>query len=350
MTTADARLPGISGSGDTHPSRLGWLLSVLATRMLPIRPAQVAAWEVAVLAAALTFHLAGLVGRVVIAFAALLVVGSTSVRIAGRHFAGWTLTWIGYRLLQHDDRKLATDPLLGLVPDFRLRQHADRAGNRFGIAGVGDGWSAVVRVHGDPDPLKVLDVVRGACDDAEIPLAAAQLTIRADSAERTQFVAVRYRVADAPLAALSRGSGELGQLRATARAALGVVGALADAGLDSTVLEAGALAAELRASLGAGSRVVVSDEWCAWSAGDTEQSGFAATPNVLGAHARGAAFTVTSATVSRTRHGRFREEIVVRAAGLGGRPGTKDFDVPVVPLYGRHEAAVRRTLPLALAR
>lgn len=352
MTTAGARIPGISRNGDTHPSRAGSPLSVLAARMLPIRFTQIAAWEATVIAAALTFHLAGPAGRVAIALAAALVVAGTSVRVAGRHFAGWTLIWIGYRLLQHHDRKLAMDPLLGLAPDFRLRQHGDRSGNRFGIAGVGDGWSAVVKVHGEPDPRTLLDVVRKACDNPDIPLSAAQLTIHADGARRAYLVAVRFRAAEAPLAAISRGSGELGEHRATARAALGVVAALADAGYDSTVLEAGELAAELRASIGVGadSRVVVSDGWRSWSAGDTEQAGFSATADVLGAHARGAAVTVTSFTTSRTSHGKLRDDVVVRVVAREGTPDAKDLDFPVVPLYGRHETSVRRSLPLALTR
>lgn len=350
MTTADARMPGRPGRRDTYPGHLGLPLSFVATRMLPIRPGQIAAWEVAIIAAASTFTVFGFAGRFVATLAAVLVVGTTSVRVAGRHFAGWTLTWIGYRLLRHHDRKLATDPLLGLVPDFRLRQHVDRTGNHFGIAGVADGWSAVVRVHGDPDPRTLLHVVRQACDNEDIPLAAAQLTIRVDSSERVHLVAVRFRAAEAPLAAISRGAGELGPLRATARAAVGVVGALADAGCRATVLEAGELAAELRASLGVSSQGGVSDGWSSWSAGDTAQAGFAASADALGTHARNAAFTITSATVSRTRHGKLRDDVVVRAAGLCGRPCPRDFDVPVVPLYGRHESAVRRTLPLALAR
>lgn len=355
MTTADARIPEIPGIGDAHPSRAGSVLSVLVSRMLPIRVGQIAAWEIAIVAAALTFQAFSFTGRFASTLVAVLVVGTTSVRVAGRHFAGWTLTWLGYRLLRHEDRKLATDPLLGLAPDLRLRQHTDRAGHRFGLAGVGDGWTAVVRVHGDPDPRALLGVVRGVCEAGEIPLAAAQLAIRAGCAERVTLLAVRFRAADAPLAALCRGTGELGQFRATTRAALDVVGALADAGCRGTVLEAGELAAELRASLGVGARVVVADDWRSWSAGDTEQAGFAATAEALGARARGAAFTVTSFTASRTRQGSVREavvvrEVVVRSAGLEVRPTAHDFDVPVVPLYGRHDSAVRRTLPLALPR
>ncbi|NKQ56555.1 type VII secretion protein EccE [Amycolatopsis sp. K13G38] len=319
--------------------------------MLPIRLTQLAAWEAAIVAIPLTFGLVGLPGRLAIGIAALLVVATTSVRVAGRHFAGWTLTWISYRLLQHDDRKLARDPLLVLVPDFRMRQHIDRAGNRYGVVGVGDGWSAVLRVHGEPDVEAVSELLRKACDDAEIPLAGAQLTIRTDGVARAYLVAVRYRPADAPLAALSRGRGELGELRATTRAALGVLGTLAEAGYRASVLEAGELAAELRTSLGGpGPDAVVDDGWHAWSAGTVSHAAFAANADALGAHARGALFTVSSRTLIRTPGAGVREEITVRAAAGHAPPATRDFDVPVVTLYGRQEPAVRRSLPLALTR
>jgi len=315
--------------------------------MVPIRVSQLAAWELTIVTIPLTVHLVGVAGRVTIAIAALLVFATTSVRVAGRHFAGWTLTWISYRLLQHDDRKLAGDPLLALAADFRMRQHVDRAGHRYGVVGVGDGWSVVLRLPGEPGE-KVLDVLREACRDREIPLASAQLTIRTDGVHRVCLVAARFRPTDAPLAALSRGRGELGQLRATTRAALGVVGALAEAGYAATVLEAGELAAELRASIGeTGASSEVSDGWQAWTAAGTSQSGFSGDARALGTHARGALFTVSSYTV--TSDG-MREEITVRAAGTRTAPTTRDFDVPVVALYGRQESAVRRSLPLALTR
>jgi hypothetical protein len=60
----------------------------------------------------------------------------------------------------------------------------------------------------------------------------------------------------------------------------------------------------------------------------------------------GAAFTVTSYTLTRTAGGREKAEVTVR---VGVRPGAP---VPApgaaIPLHGRHGAAVRQTLPLAL--
>jgi Putative type VII ESX secretion system translocon, EccE len=354
VTTADA--------GEPSPHHDGSLLSAITTRLLPIGFGQLAAWDAAAIAILLAFATLEEPARSLVAAVAALVLAATSVRIAGRHLAGWMLTWISYRLLQHEDRHLGTDPLLVLAPDLRLRQHADRAGNRYGIVGIGDGWTAVVRLHTEPDIGKVTEVLRQACDNADIPLAGAQLLVRADATRREYLLAVRFRPADAPLAALSRGSGELGELRATARAALGVLG---EAGYHGTVLEAGELAGELRAILGGqgaladGRQVTgprVADGWRSWSAGDTTQTCFAALtrpglPLVLGPHASGARFTVTSYTLCRTTLGRLRADVtirVVRHRDARGPARSRDLQVPAVPLYGRHEAAVRRTLPLAL--
>jgi type VII secretion protein EccE len=358
LTTADARIPAIHGAGDAR--RLGWRPRAVISRMLPIRSGQMVAWVVAAIVAALTFPVVGQPARIVFVTLAVLVFGTTSVRLARRHLAGWTLTWISYRLLRHDDRRLGADPLLVLAPDLRLRQHADRAGNRFGIAGVGDGWIAVVKLRpaAEPDVGKVADVLRHACDNADIPLAGAQLVLRTEGEQREYLLAVRYRSAEAPLAALARGSGELGEHRATTRAALGVVGALAETGCPSTVLEAGELAAELRRFLGVQGRSgATADGWRSWSAGNTTQACFGGlcTDNlqaVFLAQAPTAGFTVTSYMLHRTALGRLREDVMIRVVHQGTEtpPSAADLDVPAVPLYGRHESAVRRTLPLALPR
>lgn len=359
MTTADARIPAIHGAGVAH--RLGWLPPAVISRVLPIRKGQIVAWALAAIVAAVTFPVVGQPGRIVFGTLAVVVFGTTSIRLARRHLAGWALTWISYRLLRHDDRRLGADPLLVLAPDLRLRQHADRAGNRFGIAGVGDGWTAVVKLRpsAEPDVGKVADVLRHACDNADIPLAGAQLVLRTQGEQREYLLAVRYRPAESPLAALARGNGELGEHRATTRAALGVVGALAEAGYPSTVLEAGELAAELRGFLGVqGPSGAAADGWRSWSAGSTTQACFGglcmdSLQAVFRAQAPTAAFTVTSYMLHRTALGRLREDVMIRIVkqdGLDEPPRAADLDVPAVPLYGRHEAAVRRTLPLALPR
>jgi hypothetical protein len=336
-------------------------VALLSSRVLPVRPAQVVVWLVAVAACLVS-------QEIPVLLLAALAVGTTSVRVAGRHFAGWTAIWVQHRLLQHDDRRPGDDPLLVLTPDFRLRQHHDRAGNCFGVVGVDGGWTAVLRLApqpvGEPDVARLTELLREACDNADIPLAGAQLMVRTEQARRVHLVAVCYRPAEAPLAALSRGAGELGEHRAITRAALGVLGALADAGYPATVLEAGELAAELRETLGvqgellAGSRrtSAVVDGWWSWSAAGTTQTCF--TPktdlaSAFSASAKDASLTVVSYDLRRTHLGRLRADVLIRVVkhqGMRKAARAEDLDVPVLPLYGRHEAAVRRTLPLALPR
>lgn len=359
MTTADARLPSIPGA-ETAVSRRGsrWP-AVLAPVLLPVRSGQIVAWEVSAISIPLAWHSPAL--RLTVVTCAFLLFAATSVRIAGRHLAGWSLIWLSFRISQHDERRLAPDPLLALAPDLRLRQHADRAGNRFGVVGVGDSWSAVIRLDPGsmPDPAAITDILRQACDNADIPLTAAQLLTRSDGTDRTDLLAVRYRPAEAPIAAVARGNGEVGELRATTRAALGVLGALSEIGYTGTVLEAGELAAELRETLGvhedrAGSVV---NGWRSWAADGSVQAGFTpvgTSPGaVLGTYARGSAFTVTSYVLRRNALGRLREELTIRVVRNQVRrkpPRARDLGFRVVPLYGRQQSAVRRSLPLALAR
>ncbi|WAL67296.1 type VII secretion protein EccE [Amycolatopsis cynarae] len=353
MTTADARLPGIAGGGpgrrDGRPRPAG------RTWLRPVRFGQFAAWEVAAFTVPLACRAYGPGAVLPAALLALLVVAATSVRIAGRHLAGWALTWIAYRLQAHDDRRRTTDPLLVLAPDLRLRQHSDRAGNRFGIAGIGDGWTAVVKLSGEPDLPTVVAIARRACEDLEIPLGSAQVLVRSRAGRRTYLLAVRYLPGYAPLAAFARGHGELGELRATARAALGVLGALYDAGYGGTVLEAGELAAELRETLGAPLTAEVIDGWRSWTAGTVSQACFTPLPGAFPepvADPPGALGTTVSYTVRRTRGDRLRDEVTIRVAWPAGtrRPQLREPSLPAVPLYGRHEAAVRATLPFALPR
>lgn len=351
MTTADARLPGVAGDGPPRPAGRPRAAGGIGLR--PVRFGQLALWEAAAFAVPLACRAYGPAALLPAALLALVVVAATSVRVAGRHVAGWALTWVSYRLLAHDDRRRTTDPLLVLTPDLRLRQHADRAGNRFGIAGVGGGWTAVMKLSGQPDPATVLGIARRACADIEIPLASAQLLVRSRAGRRTYLFAVRYRPADAPLAAFARGRGELGELRATARAALGVLGALDEAGCGGTVLEASELAAELRASLGVPLTAEVTNGWRAWKAGTVSQACFTPLPGTPPVpEPVGALFTVVSHTVCRTRGDQLREEATLRVAWSAGtrRPHDREPDLPAMPLYGCHEAAIRRTLPFALPR
>ncbi|GAA4548536.1 type VII secretion protein EccE [Amycolatopsis samaneae] len=336
--------------------------------LLPIRPLQAAVWEIAGIAVLVVFALPGVAQpvRITVASVAAVLVAVTSVRFAGKHAAGWALTWLGYRLRRHDDRRDSPDPLHVIAGPVRVRQHVDRAGNRFGVAEIDDGWSAIVRLTpgpGTPSPEALVDILRDRFRDAAIPLSSAQLLTWAVPREdgpvlRVRWLTVRYRPEEAPIAALARGGGELGALRSTACAALGLMGALAEAGYVSTVLEAGELAKELRVALGVrrepdSPEIPAADGWGAWQWGESAQACF--TPRsarglarTLDFSATGAAFTATSYTLRRTPGGRERADVTIRVGARPGSPVPSLTGVSAVPLYGRHASAVRRTLPLAL--
>ena len=327
--------------------------------LLPIRPLQVALWETAGIAVLLAFTTdLPQPSRIAVAAVAGSLVLLTSVRLGGRHLAGWTLTWLGHRLRRHRDDP---DPLYHVAGPVKVRQHVDRAGNRFGVAEVDGGWSAIVRLVPGPDtpgPAALVDILRETYRRTDIPLASVQLLTWAvphgEQVLRVRWLAVRYRPDEAPIAALARGGGELGALRSTACAALGLMGTLAEAGYPSTVLEAGELAEELRVALGTqGPRgETAPDRWGSWAWGGSTQACFAprserALPVTLDLSVPEAAFTATSYTLRRTPGGRERAELTIRVGARAGAavpaPG-----VPAVALHGCHGAAVRRTLPLAL--
>ncbi|MEU4251949.1 type VII secretion protein EccE [Amycolatopsis sp. NPDC026612] len=345
VDTAGAVRPAPSRSAATP---LPWLL--------PIRPLQAALWEIAAIAVLLAWLVDAVPHPVRIGVSVLAgsVVLLTSVRFAGRHPAGWALTWTAYRLRRHDTRRESPDPLLCVAGPVKVRQHVDRAGNRFGVAEVDGGWSALVRLTsgpGAPEPL--VDALREAYRRTDVPLASAQLLTWAiphgEQVLRVRWLAVRYRPDLAPIAAVARGGGELGALRSTASAALSLMGSLAEAGYQSTVLEAGELAKELRVALGVqGAASEPPDRWKSWMWGGGAQACFRPrSPRVPDFAVPGAAFTATSYTLTRTPGGREKAEVTIRVGARAGAsvpaPG-----IPVVPLHGRHGAGVRRTLPLAL--
>ena len=329
--------------------------------LLPIRPLQAAVWEIAAIAVLLAWLLSGVTQpvRIGVRVGAGLVVLATSVRFAGRHLAGWALTWTAYRLRRHDTRRDSPDPLLHVAGPVRVRQHVDRAGNRFGVAEVDGGWSAIVRLTpgpGAPGPAALVELLRAAYRRADVPLASAQLLTwavpRGQQVLRVRWLTVRYRPDLAPIAALARGGGDLGALRSTASAALSLMGSLAEAGYQSTVLEAEELSRELRVALGTqGPRGEGATEgWQSWKWGESKQVCFtprSAHPSILDWAVPGAAFTATSYTLHRTPGGRETAEVTIR---VGARPGAAvpPPGLPAVPLHGRHGSAVRRTLPLAL--
>ncbi|HKS49019.1 MAG TPA: type VII secretion protein EccE [Amycolatopsis sp.] len=351
MTTGEIPVPLARPEGANHAQGgpRSWLW--------PVGPGQIVAWAAAV-AVPLVFHPPGQAALFLLIALAASVVAATSIRFAERHLAGWAFVWISYRLLQHGDH-LTTDPLRVLVHDFRLRQHRDRAGHPFGIAGIGDGWSAVIRVSGEPQAGALVAVARAACENGDIPLSGTQVIVRTDGDKRVWMLAVRYRASQAPLAALLRGGGEEGELRTTARAALAVMSALAGAGYRSGVLDAGELAAELRTALGGLTlSSVVTDGWRSWSSSGTTQACF--TPlgevdpaSMLTAKAPTASLTVASYSLWRTGSGEWRDEKTVRLVkyqGIRNAPRAAEVGLPAIPLFGRQAAGMRRTLPLALPR
>ncbi|WP_414640280.1 type VII secretion protein EccE [Amycolatopsis sp.] len=357
--SVDARI-GTQETTTTGPQRASawaWIL--------PVRPLQLAIWELAGIAVLLAIGLDHVAQPLWITICALAAVAflTTSIRISGRHLAGWALIWIGHRLRQHDNRRDSSDPLHRIVGPVRVRQHVDRAGNRFGVAEVDGGWTAIVRLTGPvtPEPDALMAILRETYRQTDIPLATAQLltwTVPREDGEpfRAHWFAVRYRPDEAPIAALARGGGEIGALRSTACAALGLMGTLAEAGYESTVLEAGELGEELRVSLGVERQGTpeITDSWRTWSAGATSQACFAPRSRqdigrALDLSLPTAAFTACSYTLRRTPAGKERSEVTLRVGSRqGDLPSAADLGLRVVPLHGRHAAAIRRTLPLAL--
>ncbi|UUV30564.1 type VII secretion protein EccE [Amycolatopsis roodepoortensis] len=328
--------------------------------LLPIRPLQAALWEIAGIAILLALTVDGIPQAVwisIVAVAGVLVL-TTSVRFAGRHAAGWALTWARYRLKRRDKNEVP-DPLHRLAGPVRVRQHVDRAGNRFGVAEVSDGWSAIVRLTPGtvaPSPDKLVGILREAYTSTGIPLSSAQLLTwtvpNGQSLLRVRWLTVRYRPEDAPIAALARGGGELGALRSTACAALRLMGTLAEAGFESTVLEAGEVTENLRVALGSGQDTPV-DGWRSWAWGGASQVCYRPRSErdlgrTLDFHVPGSAFTATSYTLYRSPGGREKSEVTIRVGGRPGAEPVRPAGIAVAPLHGRHAAAVRRTLPLAL--
>jgi type VII secretion protein EccE len=179
------------------------------------------------------------------------------------------------------------------------------------------------------------------------------------------WLAVRYRPADAPTATIARGGGELGAARATAAAALGLAGKLAEAGYGGVVLDEPELRQELLVALGSDSPTVnvtapvtVQETWQDWSIGTLRQVTYrpkAAADGraVLARFVPGAAFTCTSYALRRTARGELRGESRVR---IGWHPTSRPpaprqvaaaLGVPLLADNGRHAESVVDNLPVA---
>jgi type VII secretion protein EccE len=340
----------------------------------PVRVWQLATWQVAALAVAFTLDRPVPV-RLAVAAAAGAVFVLTSVRTGGRCLSQWADTLVRYRR-RRGARRGAAEPLTALLPDLRLRQHVDRAGNRVGLAVCGDGLTAVVRLTPTTraDPGTLLAVLRDAFDSSTIPLAAAQLVVwtvaaprqggrhqaaAAPEPMRVYWLALRYRPGRAPDAARARGGGETGAMRATASAALGLVVRLDEAGYPSAVLDQDALGQELLVALGASATTAahVREGWRSWSATDIRQVCYLPDrrldpADLLDRWIPEAAFTCVSYTLTRTARGQVHGESAARLGtprARGARPPKPNsaFGGPATPTTGRHHRYVLRTLPLA---
>ncbi|GAA1981561.1 type VII secretion protein EccE [Amycolatopsis minnesotensis] len=323
-----------------------------APLLFPVRVRQIAVWELAAVAVLTAFGFDDVPHplRIAVASVAAVAVLATSIRIGGAHFAGWAAAWLGYRFGRRDE------PLTG---DVEIREHVDRAGNRFGVARAGDGWSCVIRLAGtaSASPAALRDGVLEAFRRPEIPLASAQVLVwtvpgpDGGAPLRVRWLAVRYRPEAEPLAATARGGGELGAMRATVSAALRIVGGFANSGWESAVLDAAELEEDLRVALGARDGEVA-DNWRAWRSGDLTQTchaplGRQDSARVLDGYADGAAFTATSLLVHRDPGGHERITTTIRIGATGHDAHALPFRTR--PLHGRHAAHVRLSLPLALS-
>src|SRR5882757_5258469 len=111
----------------------------------PVRIGQVALWEIALVAVAATVWPWRIVS-IVVASVAAVTIAVTSVRFAGLCCYQWVGVLFRYRARRRSASARSTDPLAAVLPGVRLRRQIDRAGNRAGLADLGDSLSAVVRL------------------------------------------------------------------------------------------------------------------------------------------------------------------------------------------------------------
>jgi type VII secretion protein EccE len=347
----------------------------------PVSIGQVALWELAIVAVAATVYPVRIVS-VVVAAVAFVVIVVTSVRWSGLCAYQWVAVLLRFRR-RHGVAK-GIDPLGIVAPGIRFRRQVDRAGNRAGLAELGDSLAAVVRLTpaANPNPAVLLDVLESAFNATEIRLAGAQLVVWAVPSPpraryygdrrdvepmRVHWLALRYQAAGAPAAAAARGGGDAGAARATATAVMALAGRLAEAGYAGVVLDEPELRQELLVALGSdhpalggNARVefAVRETWHDWSIGTLKQTTYqpklpSAGREVLGRLLPQAAFTCTSYSLRRTARGELRGESRVRVGvhPTVRKPTVKQvaqaLGVALLARDGRHAESVVDTLPLA---
>lgn len=378
MNTRTAQRPP---SGRRSP----WRLSGAGARIGVLRPVgigQVALWEIALVAVAATAY-PWRITSVVVAAVAVVAIVATSVRVSGLCLYQWLGVLVRYRARKGSGATRAADPLSAVLPNVTLRRQIDRAGNRAGIADLGDSLAAVVRLTPavNPNPAALLGVLRDAFESTDIALAGAELVVwSVPSPPRARYygdrrdfepmqvywLAVRYRPADAPVAAQARGGGDVGAAKATATSALALAARLAGAGYAGVVVDEPELRQELLVALGSdhaalgGGEFTVKETWQDWSIGTLRQQCFAprgekAAVDMLGRWSPQAAFTCTSYSLRRTERGEVRGEGRVR---IGVHPTARvqtaaqvgrALGVELVARNGRHGSSVVDTLPLAVS-
>ncbi|MFG1779558.1 type VII secretion protein EccE [Micromonospora sp. NPDC049048] len=320
-------------------------------------------WQTAALGAVAAGGPYDAVGGTATAAAALVVLG-TGVRWRGR----WLSDWVAVR---HRFRRRSRRPLPAL-PTLRIRTDADRAGNRVGLAGDGNSWTALLRAEPDGDLDDLLRRLVARYDDPDLPLAGAQLVDwhSPGTGNAARWIAIRLDPATATRAVLARGGGQPGAVRAAGAAALRLAAELHAAGHQVTALDGGQLRDAWATVLGVDPRRggdPGTETWHHWSLGMLHQVCYRprrAVRNLAGAAAllrRHAAAPALVSAVSvrwdRQRGGGTRSTALIRVAVPAGpareavadkaRQATAGLGGNLVPLDGAHAEAAWETLPLA---
>jgi type VII secretion protein EccE len=333
-------------------------------RRFPVRPGQVATWQLAAAGTVLAGAPWQLPG-IAVAATGLVAVAVTAPRWRGRFGYQWLGSLARYRARR--GAPAASEAIDTVLPGLAVSTCADRAGNRTGVAAYGRFFSAVLRIDAGVEPAELIGPLLAGYRRAELPPAAVQLvTWRVPVGEeqvRTSWLAVRFSPAACPAAVEARGGGTAGALRATANCVLALGLQLAEAGVEAHVLDGAALREELAAALGAtpGAATSIAEHWRGQQVGGGAQAVYRLPSRVDVADALNrpapddAAFTAVSLTLTRPDTGTEPDVSLLLRAGAPAAQSriTPDtvvaaLDLPAYRLDGEHAPATRRTLPLAL--
>lgn len=320
-------------------------------------------WQTAVLGAVAAGGPYDAAGGTAAGAAAVVVIG-TGVRWRGRWLPDWAV-------VRHRFRRRARRALPAL-PALRTRTDADRAGNRVGLAGDGNSWSALLRAEPDGDLDDLLRRLVARYDDPDLPLAGAQLVdwCSPGTGNAARWIAIRLDPETAVRAVRARGGGQPGAVRAASTAALRLAADLRAAGHQVTALDGGQLRDAWATVLGVDPRRADdpgTETWHHWSLGMLHQvcyrprraaRSLVEVATLLRRHAAAPALvSAVSVRWDRQRGGGTRSTVLIRVAVPAGpareavagvaRQATAGFDGSLVPLDGAHAEAAWETLPLA---